>query len=126
MAGNPMGSIDLHQSAGLCAQPEAAQGNPQNLSTTTTTVPCYVYQTLFSPTHTQKKKAVWPCETNVPHCLCRLIACQYELEHWICYIDRLGKFNYGPAHASGIHGLATYLHLSTKMGESYGNLRKFL
>ena len=55
MAGNPMGSIDLHQSAGLCAQPEAAQGNPQNLSTTTTTVPCYVYQTLFPPpTHKRK------------------------------------------------------------------------
>jgi len=26
-----MGSIDLHQSAGLCAQPEAAQDNPYNL-----------------------------------------------------------------------------------------------
>jgi len=55
MAGDPMGSIDLHQSAGLCAQPEAAQDNPQNLLTARTTVLCYVYQTFFSlPTHTQK------------------------------------------------------------------------
>ena len=56
MAGDPMGSIDLHQSAGLCVQPEAAQGSPQNLSTARTTVLCYVYQTDFFPTHTQKKK----------------------------------------------------------------------
>jgi len=57
MAGDPMGSIDLHQSAGLCAQPEAAQDNPQNLSTARTTVLCYVYQTHFFPTHTEKKKS---------------------------------------------------------------------
>jgi len=54
-----MGSIVLHQSAGLCAQPEAAQDNPQNLSTARTTMPCYVYQTLFPHPHTQEKKAVW-------------------------------------------------------------------
>jgi len=41
-----MGSIDLHQSAGLSLQPEAAQGIPQNLSTAIFT----------RPTHTQKIK----------------------------------------------------------------------
>ena len=56
MAGDPMGSIDLHQSASLCAQPEAAQDNPQNLSTARTTVLCYVYQTFFSHPHTKEKK----------------------------------------------------------------------
>jgi len=61
MAGDPMGSIDLHQSAGLCAQPEATQDNPQNLSTTRTTVLCYVYQT---HPHTKEKKAVWLRETS--------------------------------------------------------------
>jgi len=55
MAGDPMDSIDLHQSAGLCAQPEAAQDNPQNLSTArTNSEQQYVYQTLFFPTHAQK------------------------------------------------------------------------
>ena len=57
LAGDPKGSIDLRQSAGLCVQPEAAQDNPQNLSTTRTTVLCYVYQTLFFLTHMQKKKS---------------------------------------------------------------------
>ena len=51
-----MGSIDLHQSAGLCAQPEASQDNPQNLSTARTTMPCYVYQTFFSHPHKKEKK----------------------------------------------------------------------
>jgi len=35
--------------------------------------------------------------------LCRLIACQYEVETRIYYIDRLGTFDYGPAHASTNH-----------------------
>ena len=43
-----MGSIDLHQSAGLCAQPEAAQDNLRNLLTAITT----------------DTKAVWLCETT--------------------------------------------------------------
>jgi len=67
MAGDPMGLIDLHQSAGLCAQPEAAQDNPQNLVTARTTVLCYVYQTLFSPPTHKRKKAVWlsPVSTGI-------------------------------------------------------------
>jgi len=56
MAGDPMGLIDLHQSAGLCAQPETSQDNPQNLSTARTTVLCYVYQTFFLYPHTKEKK----------------------------------------------------------------------
>jgi len=52
-----MGLIDLHQSAGFCAQPEAAQDNPQNLLIARTTVLCYVYQTLFSPPTHKKKKS---------------------------------------------------------------------
>ena len=62
-----MGSIDLHQSAGLSAQPEATKDYPHNLSTARTTVLCYVYQTLFSPsthTHTHTKKTVWLSETD--------------------------------------------------------------
>ena len=51
-----MGLIDPHQSVGLCAQPEATQDNPQNLSTARTTVLCYVYQTLFPHPHTKEKK----------------------------------------------------------------------
>jgi len=39
----------------------------------------------------------------VPHYPCRLIAHQYEVEIRIYYIDRLGKFDYGPAHASRNH-----------------------
>jgi len=60
MAGDPMGSIDLHQSAGLCAQPEAAQDNPQNLSTASAML-CLPYH--FPHPHT-KEKAVWLRETN--------------------------------------------------------------
>jgi len=60
-----MGLINLHQSAGRYLQPEAAQDNPENLSTARTTVPCYVYQTLSPhPTHKRKKKVVWLHETN--------------------------------------------------------------
>jgi len=55
-ARDSMGSIDVHQSAGLCALPEAAQDNPQNLSTARTTVLCYVYQTLFPHPRTKEKK----------------------------------------------------------------------
>ena len=42
----------------------------------------------------------------VPHCPCRLIARQYEAKTRIYYIDRLGKFDYGPAHASRNHRYA--------------------
>ena len=52
-----------------------------------------------------KHKCQW-YKCYVPHCLCRLIARQYELENWIYYIDSLGKFNYGPAHASSNHHYA--------------------
>ena len=38
-----------------------------------------------------------------PHCPCKLTALQYEVETRIYYIDRLGKFDYGPAHASRNH-----------------------
>ena len=44
-----------------------------------------------------RHKCLW-YKCYVPHCPCRLIACQYEVETRIYYIDRLGKFNYGPAH----------------------------
>ena len=39
----------------------------------------------------------------VPRCPCRLIARQYGVETRIYYIDPLGKFDYGPAHASRNH-----------------------
>ena len=39
----------------------------------------------------------------VPHYPCRLIARQYKVEIRIYYIDHLGKFDYGPAHASRNH-----------------------
>ena len=56
MAGDPMGSIDLHQSAGHCAQPETAQDNPQICQLPEQ---CHAMFTRpFSPAHTQKKKAV--------------------------------------------------------------------
>ena len=35
--------------------------------------------------------------------LCRLIDRQYEVEIRICYIDRLGKFDYGPGHTGKNH-----------------------
>ena len=40
---------------------------------------------------------------NVSHCPCRLIARQYEVEIRVYYIDHLGKFDYGPAHANRNH-----------------------
>ena len=43
------------------------------------------------------------CKCYVPHCPCRLIARQYEVETRIYYIDCLGKFNYGLVHASRNH-----------------------
>ena len=65
-----MGSIDLHQLAGLCLQPEAAQDNPQNLYRLPEQQ-CYAMFTRpFSPTHTQKKKVVWLSETTYVTCLC--------------------------------------------------------
>ena len=39
----------------------------------------------------------------VPHYPWGLIACQYEVEIRIYHIDRLGKFDYGPAHVSMNH-----------------------
>ena len=39
----------------------------------------------------------------VPHCPCRLIAYQYEVEIRIYYTDCLGKFDNGPTDASRNH-----------------------
>jgi len=63
--GDPMGLIDLHQSAGLCAQPEVAQDNPQNLLTARTTVQCYVYWTHFSPPTHKRKEKKWSGYTRL-------------------------------------------------------------
>ena len=52
-----MGSINPHQSAGFCAQPEATQDNPQNLSTARTTVAIQFLPDPFFPTHARKKKS---------------------------------------------------------------------
>ena len=49
-----------------------------------------------------KHECLWH-KCYVPHCPCRLIARQYEVEIRIYNIDRLGKFDYGPAHASRNH-----------------------
>ena len=49
-----------------------------------------------------KHECLW-YKCYVPHCPCRLIARQYEVETRIYYIDRLGKFDYGPVHASRNH-----------------------
>ena len=49
-----------------------------------------------------KHECLW-YKCYVPHCPCRLIARQYEVETRIYYIDSLGKFDYGPAHASRNH-----------------------
>jgi len=56
-----------------------------------------------------KHECLW-YKCYVPHCLCRLIARQYELEHWIYYIDSSRKFNYGPAHASSNHVIPTFVN----------------
>jgi len=49
-----------------------------------------------------KHECLW-YKCYVPHCPCRLIACQYEVEIWIYYIDCLEKFDYGPAHSGSNH-----------------------
>jgi len=49
-----------------------------------------------------KHECLW-YKCYVPHCPCRLIARQYEVETRIYYIDCLGKFDYGPVHASRNH-----------------------
>jgi len=46
-----------------------------------------------------KHKCLW-YKCYVPHCPCRQIARQCEVEIRIYYIDHLGNFDYGPAHAS--------------------------
>jgi len=61
MAGDSMGSIDLHQSAGLCLQPEDAQDNPQNLSTARTTV---IFTRPFFP-HPCTKEKKWSKDYDV-------------------------------------------------------------
>ena len=49
-----------------------------------------------------KHECLW-YKCYAPRCPCRLIARQNEVETRIYYIDRLGKFDYGPAHASRNH-----------------------
>ena len=49
-----------------------------------------------------KHECLW-YKCHVPHYPCRLIARQYEVEIRIYYIDRWGKFDYGPARASRKH-----------------------
>ena len=49
-----------------------------------------------------KHECLW-YKCYVPHCPCRLLARQLEVETRIYYIDCLGKFDYGPAHASRNH-----------------------
>ena len=53
-----MGSIDLHQSAGFCAQPEAAQDNPESIDCQNNSAMLCLPDPFF-PTHTQKKKKRW-------------------------------------------------------------------
>ena len=49
-----------------------------------------------------RHKYLW-YKCYVPHYPCRLIARQYDMEIRIYHIDCLGKFDYGPAHASRNH-----------------------
>ena len=71
---------------------------------------CYTYTTGSSALpdiyvvriYQAKHSSLW-YKCYVPHCPCRLIARQYEVETRIYYIDRLGKFDYGPAHANRNH-----------------------
>jgi len=49
-----------------------------------------------------KHECLW-YKCYVPHCPCRLIARQYEVKTRIYSIDCLGKFDYGPAHATRNH-----------------------
>ena len=48
------------------------------------------------------------------------ITSQYGLVHRISYIDSLGQFNYGLAHASSNHVILKFVK---KMGKSNGNHR---
>ena len=71
--------------------------------------PCYTYTTgssalpdIYALQPSAKHECLW-YKFYVPRCPCRLIARQYEVETRIYYIDRLGKFDYGPAHASRNH-----------------------
>jgi len=50
-----------------------------------------------------KHECLWYKCYVPPHHPCRLIARQYEVEIRIYYIDCLGKFDCGPAHASRNH-----------------------
>ena len=68
---------------------------------------CYTYTTGLCVYNQAKHECLW-YKCYVPHCPCRLIARQYEVEIRIYYIDCLGKFDYGPAHASRNHRL-TYI-----------------
>ena len=52
-----MGSINLHQSAGLCAQPEAVQDNPQICRLPEQQCYAICLPDPFFPTHTQKRKS---------------------------------------------------------------------
>ena len=65
----------------------------------------YIYIYIYQAKHL----SLW-YKCYVPHCLCRLIARQYELEQWIYYIDSLGNFNYGSAHVSSNHVLLTFVN----------------
>ena len=70
---------------------------------------CYTYTTGSSAAalglvriYQAKHECLW-YKCYVPHCPCRLIARQFEVEIRIYCIDRLGKFDSGPAHASRNH-----------------------
>ena len=77
-------TLRLGLSIGLSVLPDAALGRVR------------IYQA--------KHKCLWyKCYVPVPHCPCRLISCQYEVETRIYYIDCLGKFDYWPADASRNH-----------------------
>jgi len=66
---------------------------------------CYTYTTGLSAlpdtVYTHKPKSA--CICYVPQYPCRLIARQFKEEIRIYYIDRFGKFDYEPAHASRNH-----------------------
>ena len=65
---------------------------------------CFAWYIRTSPraAYQAKHECLW-YKRYVPHYSCRLIARQYEVEIRIYYIDRLRKFDYGPAHASRNH-----------------------
>ena len=95
---------------------------------------CLIYTHAPSGVYQAKHECLW-YKCYVPHYPCRLIACQYEAEIRIYYIDRLGKFDYGLAlffprldgqpfqhrwHVLDKQEPLLCLRLSTKTGESYG------